>query len=93
MVKPVQEGYDLVADACLPRKYVDSLRDLGYSVLYINETERPSMPDSEVKAIARHFNIPVATCNVKHFLDVDNLIPLRPRKAKQLVRETLKYLE
>lgn len=93
MVKHKQEGYDLVVDACLPRKYVDTLRELGYSVLYINETDRPSMPDEEVKAVARHFNIPIATANIKHFLDVDNLIPLRPRKAKQLVRETLRYLQ
>lgn len=92
MVKQIQqEGYQLLVDACLPRKYVNTLRDMGYSVLYINEIDG-GMPDSQVKEIARQFNIPIATCNIKHFLEVDNLIPLRPRKSKQLVKETLRYL-
>jgi hypothetical protein len=84
---------DLVADACIPRKCVDALRAMGYGVLYINETWNPSMPDNEVKQIGYALHVPIATCNQKHFLDYDDLIPIRPRKWSRQVNDVLKYLE
>ena len=84
---------DLVADACVPRKCVDKLRELGYDVLYINETYDPSMPDREVKNIGYSLRIPIATMNVRHFEDYADLIPLPSKKnINHLIREIEKYM-
>jgi len=83
---------DLIADACVPRKCVDALREMGYDVYYINETWNPSMPDNEVKNIGHALHVPIATNNVKHFGDYEDRIPLKPRKYQKQVDEVLRYL-
>ena len=84
---------DLLVDACVPRKCVDALREMGYDVFYINESYNPSMPDNEVKQIGYSLGVPIATANIKHFDDYEDLIPLRPRKWHRQVTEVQKYLE
>ncbi|VVB61682.1 Uncharacterised protein [uncultured archaeon] len=83
---------DFIADACTPRKYVEAMRRLGYSVLYINEING-RMPDSEIIEMGGRLGIPIATQNIRHFGAYGKLIPLKSRKnVRRLVRETLRHL-
>lgn len=83
---------DLIADACVSKKVVDTLRQRGYNVLYINEIDG-NMPDDAVKYLGKILNVPIATHNVRHFLDVkEDLIPLEAKKANKVVNQALRYL-
>lgn len=82
---------DFIADACIPRKYVDSMRRMGYSVLYINEING-RMPDIEIMRLGQRLEIPIVTQNIRHFGSYYKLIPLKSRKSvRKLIRETMKH--
>lgn len=83
---------DFIADACIPRKYVDSMRRMGYNVLYINEING-RMPDIEIMRLGQRLEIPIVTQNIRHFGSYYKLIPLKSRKSvRKLIRETMKHI-
>ena len=82
---------EFIADACIPKKYVEAMRKLGYGVLYINEING-RMPDIEIMRLGQRLEIPIITQNVKHFGAYYKLIPLKSRKSvRKLLRETMKH--
>lgn len=82
---------DFIADACIPRKYVDSMRLMGYNVLYINEING-RMPDIEIMRLGQRLEVPIVTQNIRHFGSYSKLIPLKSRKSvRKLIRETMKH--
>lgn|GEM_PF-1904938 len=86
-----QNPTDFIADACIPRKYVDSMRRMGYNVLYINEING-RMPDIEIMRLGQRLEIPIVTQNIRHFDSYYKLIPLKSRKSvRKLIRETVKH--
>lgn len=89
---PVQQGSTILVDACVSRRVVEGLRELGIECIYICEIDS-SMPDNEVKSIGHALDCYIATANVKHFLDYDKVIPLPSKKnAKHLIKEINKYI-
>lgn len=83
---------DFIADACVPLKYVQEMRRLGYGVIYINEING-RMQDWEIIQMGLRLGVPIATQNIRHFEPYCRLIPLKSRKSVHtLVRETLKHL-
>lgn len=85
--------YDVLVDACISRKVVSELRNNDYNVFYINEV-RSDMPDKEVMNIGYTLEVPIATHNIRHFLEYIDLIKLPARKSvKKTVNTIVEYLE
>lgn len=88
-----KEPFKLLIDACLPRRYVNELRAMGFDVTYISNIDS-HMPDSEVKRIGKEMGAYIATHNVRHFEDYKGLIPVSANcGVRKMIKETVNCIE
>ncbi len=86
----------VIVDANLSKRYAKALKEMGIEVIYVNNNDyglRPDSSDEEIKKLGYQIGAHIATQNVKHFRDYDNLIPLKSKRGTNyLIEKTVKYL-
>lgn len=91
----------IICDANLSWDYVEALKkELPDSeIIYVNDKNNSygaygGMTDTAIMGLGYYLgNIPICTCNPRHFQMYDNLIPLPSRKSvRKLIEETKKHL-